>query len=212
MCCGPKWNSRSTVRQRLIAARNDFARQKLALARTVGLPLAQDFTPDGENSLRALNQLRWKWRRRKTLKGAQAAIEQLSRGFAQRNRWLQAAPEQITFPPSPIYADYGGIGAKRKPTKQDAPATCAALRCTRFPPADQLTKMHRRQGRTESRPAEGRSHKSAEDRTGPSATACSDLPAARRSRFQWRRWAMWSGRANLTQARDRFASGATRTT
>ena len=33
-----------TRQQQMIAARNDFAKQKLALARTIGLPLAQQFT------------------------------------------------------------------------------------------------------------------------------------------------------------------------
>ncbi len=41
--------------QQRIAARNDFAKQKLALARTIGLPLAQEFTLTDTRSLRSVD-------------------------------------------------------------------------------------------------------------------------------------------------------------
>ena len=44
-----------TRQQQRIAARNDFAKQKLALARTIGLPLAQQFTLTDTRSLRAVD-------------------------------------------------------------------------------------------------------------------------------------------------------------
>ena len=45
-----------SLEQQLIAARNAQEKDKLALARTIGLPLAQSFTFDGQGALRALRR------------------------------------------------------------------------------------------------------------------------------------------------------------
>ena len=95
-------------RQQLIAARNDFAKQKLALARAIGLPLGQEFTltenipyepPEPitvEESLEQANKSR---------ADIQAALSQVR--AAEQTRRAATAEH---YPSLSIYADYGIIG------------------------------------------------------------------------------------------------------
>lgn len=95
-------------RQQLIAARNDFAKQKLALARTVGLPLAQEFNLTEKIPYEAPEPITVEESLEQALKSRadyQAALSQI-RAAEQMTR--AATAEHI--PSLSIYADYGGIG------------------------------------------------------------------------------------------------------
>jgi outer membrane protein TolC len=95
-------------RQQLIAARNDFAKQKLALARVIGLPMGQQFTitenipyesPEPITVEESLEQAY------KSRADVQAALSQV-RAAEQMRR--AATAEHL--PSLAIYADYGIIG------------------------------------------------------------------------------------------------------
>ena len=95
-------------RQQLISARNDFAKQKLALARTVGLPLAQEFNLTEKIPYEAPEPITVEESLEHALKSRadyQAAVSQI-RAAEQMAR--AATAEHI--PSLSIYADYGGIG------------------------------------------------------------------------------------------------------
>jgi len=97
-----------TRQQQLIAARNDFAKQKLSLARTIGLPLGQEFTladkapyqpPEGLTVEQSLDQA---YRARADF---QAALVQVQGAESARRA---ATAEHL--PTLSAYADYGVIG------------------------------------------------------------------------------------------------------
>jgi outer membrane protein TolC len=97
-----------TRQQQLIAARNSYAKQKLALARVIGLPLGQEFrlsdktpyepllTPGLEESLRRAYTSRQDY---------QAALSQLRAA-----ELLRKAATSEHYPTLDMEADYGAIG------------------------------------------------------------------------------------------------------
>jgi outer membrane protein TolC len=114
-------------RQQLIAARNDFAKQKLALARTVGLPLAQEFTLTEKIPYEAPEPITLEETLDQALKSRadyQAALSQI-RAAEQTVR--AATAEHI--PSLSIYADYGGIG----PTPSSLLGTFTTYAALRIP-------------------------------------------------------------------------------
>jgi outer membrane protein TolC len=97
-----------TRQQQFIAARNDYAKQKLALARTIGLPMAQEFNLTDPSTYSAPE--------------AVTVDEALQRAYASRADY-QSAMSQVRaaeyarqaataehLPSLSIYADYGAIG------------------------------------------------------------------------------------------------------
>ena len=96
-------------RQQFIAARNDFAKQKLALARAIGLPLAQDFTLPEKIPYESPAPVTVEEALQEALKNRpdfQAALSQV------RAAELMARAATAEHLPSiSIYADYGLIGA-----------------------------------------------------------------------------------------------------
>ena len=95
-------------RQQLIAARNDFAKQKLALARTVGLPLAQEFTLTEKIPYEAPEPITVEETLDQALKSRADYQAALSQVRAAEQTVRAATAEHI--PSLSIYADYGGIG------------------------------------------------------------------------------------------------------
>ena len=95
-------------RQQLIAARNDFAKQKLALARTVGLPLAQDFNLTEKIPYEAPEPITVEETLDQALKSRADYQAALSQVRAAEQTVRAATAEHI--PSLSIYADYGGIG------------------------------------------------------------------------------------------------------
>ena len=95
-------------RQQLIAARNDFAKQKLALARTVGLPLAQEFALTEKIPYEAPEPITVEETLDQALKSRADYQAALSQVRAAEQTVRAATAEHI--PSLSIYADYGGIG------------------------------------------------------------------------------------------------------
>jgi outer membrane protein TolC len=94
--------------QQLIAARNDFSKQKLALARIIGLPLAQPFTLsdtapyEAPTAATVESQLQLAYAARQDLLGAQARV-----AAAEATRRAATAEH---YPSLTANADYGIIG------------------------------------------------------------------------------------------------------
>jgi outer membrane protein TolC len=96
-------------RQQLIAARNDFAKQKLALARTIGLPLAQDFTLSENIPFEPPEPITVEEIFQEALKNRPDFQAALSQVRASELRTRAATAEHL--PSVSIYADYGLTGA-----------------------------------------------------------------------------------------------------
>jgi outer membrane protein TolC len=114
-------------RQQLISARNDLAKQKLALARAIGLPLGQDFTLTEKVPYEAPEPITVEETLEQALKSRsdfQAALSQV-RAAEQTRR--AATAERL--PSISIYADYGAIG----PTPSDLRATFTTYAALRIP-------------------------------------------------------------------------------
>jgi outer membrane protein TolC len=95
-------------RQQLIAARNDFAKQKLALARTIGLPLAQDFTLTEKIPFQAPEPITVEEIFQEALRNRPDFQAALSQMHAAELMTRAATAEHL--PSVSIYADYGLIG------------------------------------------------------------------------------------------------------
>ena len=190
-------------RQQLIAARNDFAKQKVALARAIGLPLGQDFAltekipyepPEPITVEETLDQAL------KSRPDYQAALSQV-RAAEQMRR--AATAEHL--PSVSIYADYGAIG----PTPSDLRGTFMTYAALRIP----IFTGNRAHGDAQIAEAElNRSRQQLENlraqieqdvRDGIlDLQAAADQVAVAMSNVDL-------AERTLTQARDRFASGAT---
>ncbi len=96
-------------RQQLIAARNDFAKLKLALARTIGLPLGQDFTLTEKIPYEAPEPITVEEIFQEALKTRPDFQAALSQMHAAELMTRAATAEHL--PSLSIYADYGLIGA-----------------------------------------------------------------------------------------------------
>lgn len=114
-------------RQQLIAARNDFAKQKLALARTVGLPLAQEFTLTEKIPYEAPEPITVEETLDQALKSRADYQAALSQVRAAEQSVRAATAEHI--PSLSIYADYGGIG----PTPSSLLGTFTTYAALRIP-------------------------------------------------------------------------------
>lgn len=112
-------------RQQLIAARNDFAKQKLALARVIGLPLGQDFTLTEKIPYEAPEPITVEETVDQALKNRADYHAALSQVQAAEQTVRAATAEHL--PSLSIYADYGGIG-QTPSTMLGTFTTYAALR------------------------------------------------------------------------------------
>lgn len=110
-----------SLQQRLIVARNAFEKDKLALARTIGLPLAQSFTLTDKAPYAVLDQI-----------DVNAAIQQAHanrKDLAAMVEQAKAAEEQRKaakakrLPAISVAADYGDIGVNPKSSHGTADAT-----------------------------------------------------------------------------------------
>ena len=112
-----------SLQQRLIVARNAFEKDKLALARTIGLPLAQSFTLTDKAPYSVLDQI-----------DVNAAIQQAHanrKDLAAMVEQAKAAEEQRKaakaerLPSISVAADYGDIGVNPKSSHGTGNATGA---------------------------------------------------------------------------------------
>jgi len=116
-----------TMQQRLIQARNDFSREKLNLARAIGLPLAQEFTlanslPGGSAAETSIPELvESAYANRPELKAAEARLR--AAGEA-----VKAAKAE-NLPTVRVDANYGVIG----PRPNDSHGTYSVAGAVQFP-------------------------------------------------------------------------------
>jgi outer membrane protein TolC len=95
-------------RQQLISARNDLAKQKLALARMIGLPLGQEFSLSEKIPYEAPQPLTVEEELQEALKRRADFQSTLSQEHAAEQSLRAATAEHL--PSISIYADYGEIG------------------------------------------------------------------------------------------------------
>lgn len=114
-------------RQQLISARNDFAKQKLALARAIGLPLGQDFMLTEKIPYEAPEPITVEEMLEQALKGRADFQAALSQVRAAEQSVRAATTEHL--PSVSIYADYGAIG----PTPSDLRGTFTTYAALRIP-------------------------------------------------------------------------------
>ena len=95
-------------RQQLISARNDLAKQKLALARMIGLPLGQEFNLTEKIPYEAPQPLTVEEELQEALKSRADFQAALSQAHAAEQSLRAATAEHL--PTVSIYADYGEIG------------------------------------------------------------------------------------------------------
>ena len=114
-------------RQQLIAARNDLAKQKLALARVIGLPLAQDFVLTEKIPYEAPEPITVEEMLDQALKSRSDFQAALSQVHAAELSVRAATAEHL--PSLSIYADYGGIG----PTPSDLRGTFTTYAALHIP-------------------------------------------------------------------------------
>jgi outer membrane protein TolC len=95
-------------RQQLISARNDLAKQKLALARMIGLPLGQEFSLSEKIPYEAPQPLTVEEELQEALKSRADFQAALSQAHAAEQSLRAATAEHL--PSVSIYADYGEIG------------------------------------------------------------------------------------------------------
>jgi outer membrane protein TolC len=190
-------------RQQLIAARNDFAKQKLSLARVVGLPLEQDFTLTEKIPYEAPEPITVQESLEEALKSRADFQAALSQVRAAEQLVRAATAERL--PSLSIYADYGAIGA----TPSSALGTFTTYAALRIP----IFAGGRAQGDAQVAQAElNRNRQQLENlraqieqdvRDGIlDLQAAADLVSVAMSNVDL-------AERTLTQARDRFASGAT---
>jgi outer membrane protein TolC len=114
-------------RQQLISARNDFAKQKLTLARAIGLPLAQDFILTEKIPYEAPEPITVEETLQQALTSRSDVQAALSQVHAAELSVRAATAEHL--PSLSIYADYGGIG----PTPSDLRGTFTTYAALRIP-------------------------------------------------------------------------------
>jgi outer membrane protein TolC len=190
-------------RQQLISARNDLAKQKLALARAVGLPLGQEYMLTEKIPYQAPEAITVEEMLDQALKSRadfQAALAQV-RAAEQSVR--AAVSEHL--PSISIYADYGAIG----PTPSDLRGTFTTYAALRIP----IFTGNRAHG--DAQIAESELNRSRQQLENLRAQVeqdvrdgILDLQAAADQVSVAMSNVDLAGRT-LTQARDRFASGAT---
>ena len=95
-----------TRQQQLIAARNDFAKQKLSLARTIGLPLGQEFTLTDTAPVRSRRR-RSPWTMRLQQAYATRADFQSALAQVRAAEYARRAATAEHLPSLSAYADYG---------------------------------------------------------------------------------------------------------
>jgi len=190
-------------RQQLISARNDFAKQKLALARVVGLPLGQDFTltekipyetPEPITVEESLDQAL------KSRADFQAALSQV---HAAEQMVRAATAEHL--PSLSIYADYGAIGSTPS-TVLGTFTTYAALRIPIFAGGRahgdaQVAQAELNRSRQQLENLRAQVEQDVRDGILDLQAAADQVSVAMSN--------VDLAERTLTQARDRFASGAT---
>jgi outer membrane protein TolC len=190
-------------RQQLIAARNDLAKQKLALARVIGLPLAQDFVLTEKIPYEAPEPITVEEMLDQALKSRSDFQAALSQVHAAELSVRAATAEHL--PSLSIYADYGGIG----PTPSDLRGTFTTYAALHIP----IFTGNRAHGDAQVAQAElNRSRQEVENlraqveedvRDGIlDLQAAADQVSVAMSNVDL-------AERTLAQARDRFASGAT---
>jgi outer membrane protein TolC len=190
-------------RQQLIAARNDFAKQKLALARVIGLPLAQDFTLTEKIPYEAPEPITVEETLQQALKSRadfQAALAQV---HAAEQMVRAAAAEHL--PSLSIYADYGAIG-QTPSTSLGTFTTYAALRIPIFAGGRahgdaQVAQAELNRSRQEFENLRAQVEQDVRDGILDLQAAADQVSVAMSN--------VDLAERTLTQARDRFASGAT---
>src|SRR6266581_3783632 len=190
-------------RQQLIVARNDFAKQKLALARAVGLPLGQDFTLTEKIPYEPPEPITVEESLEQALKSRPDFQAALSQVRAAEQMVRAAAYEHL--PSLSIYADYGAIGQ----TPSAALGTFTTYAALRIP----IFAGGRAHGDAQVAQAElNRSRQQLENLRAQIEQdvrdGILDLQAAADQVSVAMSNVDLAGRT-LTQARDRFASGAT---
>ena len=190
-------------RQQLISARNDFAKQKLMLARVIGLPLRQDFTLTEKVPYEPPEPVAVEESLEQALKSRadfQAALSQL-RAAEQMRR--AATAEHL--PSLSIYADYGVIG----PTPSSALPTFNTYAALRIP----IFAGGRVQGDAQVAEADlNRSRQQVENLRAQIEQDVRDAVLDLQAAADQVSVAMSNvdlAERTLTQARDRFASGTT---
>src|SRR5437870_91827 len=190
-------------RQQLIAARNDFAKQKLALARVVGLPLAQDFTLTEKIPYEAPEPITVEETLQQALKSRADFQAALSQVHAAEQMVRAAAAEHL--PSLSIYADYGAIG-QTPSTALGTFTTYAALRIPIFAGGRahgdaQVAQAELNRSRQQLENLRAQIEQDVRDGILDLQAAADQVSVAMSN-------VDLAGRT-LTQARDRFASGAT---
>jgi outer membrane protein TolC len=191
----------STQRQRFTAARNEFEKAKLQLARIMGLPIGQPFTlvsqlptvPNPDLSLEAALERAYKDR-----PDYQAALERVKAAETAR-----AAASGDSMPSVRLNADYGALGL----TPADAHGTYTITGLVSVP----IFQGGRAKGRVLEADADLRSRRAEADdmRAGiyyEVRTAFLDLQATS-EQLEVATRAKEIAAVTLTQARDRFAAG-----
>jgi outer membrane protein TolC len=193
----------STQRQRATAAKNEFDKSKLQLARVIGLPIGQTFTlsdalpsvPAPDLTLeQALDEAY------KTRPDYQAALERIQAAEAERRA---VASEHL--PSVRLNADYGALGLK----PSDAEATWTVAGAVDVP----IFNGGRTKGRQQQADAALRQLKAAAEDLRAEVdydvrTAFLDLQATS-EQLQVATRARELAQQQLTQARDRFSAGVT---
>ena len=190
-------------RQQLIAARNDFAKQKLALARTVGLPLAQEFALTEKIPYEAPEPITVEESLEQALKSRADYQAALSQVRAAEQTVRAATAEHI--PSLSIYADYGGIG----PTPSALLGTFTTYAALRIPiftggraHGDALVaQAELNRSRQEAENIKAQIEQDVRDGLLDLQAAADQVSVAMSN--------VNLAEQTLTQARDRFASGAT---
>jgi len=190
-------------RQQLIAARNDFAKQKLALARVVGLPLAQDFTLTEKIPYEAPEPITMEETLQQALKSRADFQAALSQVHAAEQMVRAAAAEHL--PSLSIYADYGAIG-QTPSTALGTFTTYAALRIPIFAGGRahgdaQVAQAELNRSRQELENLRAQVEQDVRDGILDLQAAADQVSVAMSN--------VDLAERTLTQARDRFASGAT---
>jgi len=190
-------------RQQLIAARNDLAKQKLALARMIGLPLGQVFTLTEKIPYEAPEPITVEETLQEALKSRadfQAALSQVRAA----EQTLRAATAEH-LPSLSIYADYGEIG----PTLSTVRGTFTTFAALSIP----IFTGNRAHGDAQVAQAElNRSRQQVENLRAQVEQDVRDGLLDLQAAADQVTVAMSNvdlAQQTLTQARDRFASGAT---
>jgi outer membrane protein TolC len=190
-------------RQQLIAAKNDFAKQKLALARTIGLPLAQDFTLTEKIPYEAPQPITVEESMEQALKSRADYQAALSQVRAAEQMMRAATAEHL--PSLSIYADYG-LSGQTPASSLGTFTTYAALRIPIFVGGRahgdaQVAQAELNRSRQEVDNLRAQIEQDVRDGLLDLQAAADQVSVAMSN--------VDLAERTLTQARDRFASGAT---